>query len=192
VQQPSTAQVAKTAGGAAVAGSETTAPKVATTAGADAAVERSATTTPEVASKAVERPATSREPRATVVAKPKEKGETATRTESVELARRRALFAADQALAQGRLTTPPETNAYALYNRVLALDPGSAEATRGLQSVRQGLINRAMAQLASGALGDARVSLQAAAEVGADGMLVAHLRDEVDYRQRLVDAQAEQ
>ena len=99
------------------------------------------------------------------------------------LARRRALFAADQALAQGRLTTPPDANAYALYNRVLALDPESPEARNGLKSVREKLINRALAELAGNALDDARRSLETAAEVGADPLLVANLRDEVDYRQ---------
>src|SRR5262249_37925306 len=40
----------------------------------------------------------------------------------------RALAAANQALADGRLTSPPEENAYTLYNKVLAIDPGSAKA----------------------------------------------------------------
>ena len=108
-----------------------------------------------------------------------------TQAQPAELAR--ALFAADRALAQGRLTSPPESSAYALYNRVLALDPGSGEAKKGLQSVRQGLINRALAQLAGNALDDARQSLQAAADAGADPMLVADLRGEIDSRQRLMD-----
>jgi hypothetical protein len=111
----------------------------------------------------------------------------ATPTQATVLARRRALFAADQALAQGRLTTPPDANAYALYNRVLALDPESQEARSGLKSVREKLINRALAELAGNALDDARKSLQTAAEVGADPLLVANLRDEVDYRQQLIN-----
>jgi len=111
-----------------------------------------------------------------------------TRAQAVELARQRALFAADQALAQGRLMTPPESSAYTLYSRVLAIDPGSPQANSGLQSVRQALINRAMAQLAANALDDARRSLQEATDAGADRSLVAHLRDEVDYRQRQTDA----
>jgi hypothetical protein len=83
---------------------------------------------------------------------------------------------------------PPETSAYALYSRVLALDPGSSQATNGLQQVRQGLINRALAQLAANALDDARVSLQDATDAGADASLVGQLRDEVAYRQRLIDS----
>lgn len=107
-----------------------------------------------------------------------------------ELALRRDLHAAHLALLQGRLTTPPEASAYTLYNRVLAQDPGSPEALTGLQSVRQGLINRALAQLAGSELNDARRSLRAAADAGANPLLVADLRDEVDHRQRLMDARA--
>ena len=123
-------------------------------------------------------------PDATLVAELEEIGEAA-QAVAAELALRRDLLAADLALAQGRLTTPPEGSAYTLYNRVLALDPGSPEARTGLQAVRQELINRALAQLAGNALDDARRSLQAAANAGADPQLIADLRSEVDYRQRL-------
>jgi hypothetical protein len=97
----------------------------------------------------------------------------------------RALLAADQALADGRLTTPTETSAYTLYKRVLAMDPGSVEAKKGLQSVRAAVINRALAQLASRQLEDARRTLKTASDVGADPVLLANLRNEVEYRQRL-------
>jgi hypothetical protein len=79
--------------------------------------------------------------------------------------------------------SPPDANAYTLYNRVLALDPESAEAKRGLQSVRAGLINNTLASLAGNALDDARRSLKAAADAGADPMLVANLQGEIEYRQ---------
>ena len=126
---------------------------------------------------------------ATVASKPPASRDTATADkQDVELARRRALFAADQALAQGRLMTPSESSAYTLYSRVLALDPGSPQANNGLQSVRQGLINRALAQLAANALDDARRSLREATDAGADSSLVTHLRDEVDFRQQQIDA----
>jgi TonB family protein len=100
------------------------------------------------------------------------------------------LVDANLALTQGRLMAPPEASAYTLYSRVLALDPGSPEAESGLQKVRQGLINRALAQLAGEALDDARRTLEAAEEIGANPQLVADLRGEVDYRQLLVDASA--
>ncbi len=102
----------------------------------------------------------------------------------------RDLHAAHLALTQGQLTAPPEHNASALYKQVLALDPYSAEAKSGLQSVRQALINRALAQLAGGALIDAGSTLQDAEDAGANPELVADLRNEIDYRQRLVDARA--
>jgi hypothetical protein len=105
---------------------------------------------------------------------------------ATELALQRDLQAADLALAQGRLTTPPESSAATLYNRVLAEDPKSPEATRGLQSVRQALINRALAALAAGRLDDAQRTLEAAAEVGADPGLVADLSAEVAFRQRSI------
>lgn len=114
----------------------------------------------------------------------------AARAAAAALGRQRDLRAADLALAQDRLVFPPETSAFALYNRVLTEDPGSARARSGLQAVRQGLINRALAQLAGGSLGDARRTLQAAESAGANPMLVADLQSEVNYRQRLVDAQA--
>jgi hypothetical protein len=106
---------------------------------------------------------------------------------AAELTGRRDLLAADLALAQGQLTTPAEASAYALYSRVLALDPASEDARSGLQSVRQALINRALAQLASGALEQARRSLEAAADAGADPRLIADLQREVDYRQQRLD-----
>jgi hypothetical protein len=121
------------------------------------------------------------QPNATVVAELEEVGLMA-QAMATDLTRRRDLLAADLALAQGRLTSPPERSAYALYNRVLTQDPGSPEATSGLQSVREELINRALAQLAGGELDDARRTLQAAADAGVDLELIADLRNEVDSR----------
>jgi hypothetical protein len=131
---------------------------------------------------------TDRAPEPTVVAKPPQPAapperEPPSQTELLL----NALASADIALVEGRLTTPPGSNAYTLYQRALRLDPSSAEAKRGIESVRQGLINRALAQLAGGALEDARRTLQSAADAGADPMLVSNLRSEVDYRQRMLN-----
>ena len=112
----------------------------------------------------------------------------ALQTLATEMNRRRDLAAADLALSAGRLTTPRESSALVLYNRVLVNHPESAAAERGLQSVSQGLINRALAQLASGALADARQSLSDAVAAGADAGLVDDLRNEIDYRQQLIDS----
>jgi hypothetical protein len=109
---------------------------------------------------------------------------------SVQQSRQRLLLAADVALAQGRLTSPPESNAYTFYQRILELDPGSPEATAGLNAVRQALVNRTLAQLAANALDDARASLAAAAQAGVNPQLVADLSGEVENRQRQSDARA--
>lgn len=106
------------------------------------------------------------------------------------LTRRRDLLAAELALAQGRLASPPGNNALALYQRILEEDPGSPAAQSGLQSVRQALINRALAEVARNALADARETLDAAAEAGANPLFIEDLRGEVEYRQRLLDARA--
>lgn len=134
-------------------------------------------------------PEPANQPDPAVVAELQEVGLTA-RAVATELALRRDLVAADLAVAQDRLVDPPEDSALALYNRVLAVDPGSPEAISGLQTVRQALINRALAQLAGAELDDARRTLQAAADAGADPRLLADLRREVDFRQQQIDPSA--
>lgn len=104
---------------------------------------------------------------------------------------RTTLLAANQALADGRLTAPTQTSAYTLFSEVLKLEPGSQEAANGLKSVREALINRTLAELAGRSLNDARKSLQAASEMGADPMLVANLQDEIDYQQRMSSSPTE-
>jgi hypothetical protein len=144
-------------------------------------VRRTVTQTVDAAEVAAGPETIDSQPDASVVAELEEIGLMAQAVGS-ELTRRRDLRAANLALAQGRLTSPPERSAYALYNRVLTQDPGSPEATGGLQSVREGLINRALAQLAGGELDGARRTLQAAAGAGVDPELIADLRNEVDSR----------
>ena len=95
------------------------------------------------------------------------------------------LRAARLALARGQLMFPASGSAYTLFSRAQSADPSSAAAESGLQAVREGLINRALAALAGGALTDARRSLEAATTAGADPALVANLQSEVDYRQQL-------
>lgn len=121
-----------------------------------------------------------------------ERVDVSARAAAAALSLQRDLQAADLALAQGRLTSPPEDSAYTLYSRVLSRSPGSEQATKGLNAVRQGLVNRALAQLAGNALDDARRTLQGAEEAGANPLLVSDLRGEVEYRQRLTDARAGQ
>ena len=140
--------------------------------------------------KSVVQEKTTVQPKPAVVAKQRkpDAAELAQRARAAEQTRAGLLRAGDVALAQGRLMTPTETSAYTFYKKVLALDPKSAEALGGLKSVRQGLINRALADLAMNELDGARSSLQAAANAGVNPALVADLRGEVEYRQRLSDA----
>ncbi len=147
--------------------------------------ERSA----RVAEATVGAPRGEQQPDPPVVAELEETGR-AVRALAAELELRRDRIAADLALAQGRLATPAHASAYTLYSRVLAQNPGSAEARIGLESVRQQLINRALAELARGALEDADRSLRAAADAGAPAELIAGLRSELDYQQRLTGSEA--
>jgi len=102
----------------------------------------------------------------------------------------RDLLAAELAMAQGRLTQPPESSAYTLYKQLVASNPESSEARRGFQALGAALVNRAFAELAAKRWSDARDTLAAAAEAGASPALVADLSGEVAYQQYLADAEA--
>jgi len=102
----------------------------------------------------------------------------------------RDLLAAQLALAQGRLTQPPEDSAFTLYKQLLASNPESSEARRGFRTLGTALVNRAFAEVAAERWSDARATLAAAAEAGASPNLVADLSGEVAYQQRLADAEA--
>lgn len=100
------------------------------------------------------------------------------------------LLAAAEALQSDRLMPPAEPNAYTLYNKVLAVDPNSEAARRGLELVRTGLLDRARTLLAADDMAETLAHLEAAAQAGADPAKVAELRDQADYQQRLLDAAA--
>ena len=102
----------------------------------------------------------------------------------------RDLLAAELALAQGRLTHPPENSAYTLFQKLVASNPESPEARRGFQALGPALVNRAFAEVAARRWSDAQATLAAAAEVGASPSLVADLSRDVAYQQRLADAEA--
>ncbi len=178
--RPSTRQVVQIAGAAAVSGSQAI----------DSQQKPMVQPKTAVQPKSVVQEKTTVQPKPAVVAKQRkpDAAELAQRARAAEQTRAGLLRAGDVALAQGRLMTPTETSAYTFYKKVLALDPKSAEALGGLKSVRQGLINRALADLAMNELDGARSSLQAAANAGVNPALVADLRGEVEYRQRLSDA----
>ena len=111
-------------------------------------------------------------------------------TQTALLTFERDLLAAELALAQGRLTHPPENSAYTLYKQLVASHPESSAARRGFQALGPALVNRAFAEVAAKRWSDAQVTLAAAAEVGASPSLVADLSRDVDYQQRLAEAEA--
>ena len=100
------------------------------------------------------------------------------------------LLAAAEALQADRLMAPDEPNAFALYSKVLEQQPESEAALRGLELVRNGLVERARTMLAAEDMQATNEHLDAAGRAGADVALIADLRDEADYRQRLIDARA--
>lgn len=124
------------------------------------------------------------------VATTAESPRTEEQAQSALLIYERDLLAAKLALAQGRLTQPPEDNAYALYKKLVASNPESSEVRRGFKALGAALVNRAFAELAAKRWSDARATLAAAAAAGGSPDLVADLRGEVDYQQRLADAEA--
>lgn len=54
------------------------------------------------------------------------------------------LAAAERAIAEDRLTTPPVGSAYALYREVLALAPGNEAAERGLEKIVERYVQLAL------------------------------------------------
>jgi TonB family protein len=109
---------------------------------------------------------------------------------AVARANERDLRAAADALEGGLLMPPLADNAFTLYGRVLESDPDSHIARAGLESVRERLLARARASLASDDIGAAIASLDDAATAGSDRGIVAELRAEATYRQDLLDAMA--
>jgi TonB family protein len=100
------------------------------------------------------------------------------------------LLAAAEALQADRLMPPATPNAFDLFNAVLARDPESEAARRGLALVRDALLDRAAAQTAAGSLDQAGALLAQATAAGADAQRIAQLQGDVKYQQRLQDARA--
>lgn len=100
------------------------------------------------------------------------------------------LLAAAEALQLDRLMPPAEPNAYTLYNKVLAVEPGSEAALRGLELVREGLLDRARTLLSAADMTETLAHLDAAERAGADAGQIAELRSAAEYQQRLLDAAA--
>lgn len=76
------------------------------------------------------------------------------------------LTAADQLLAQNKLTTPAERNAYDRYQAVLILDPDNPQALAGIQAIAKQYLSFARSHLARGNHGAAKSRLQEAIRIG--------------------------
>jgi TonB family protein len=100
------------------------------------------------------------------------------------------LAAASAALQQDKLMPPDEPNAYTLFSRVLDREPKSEAALRGLDLVRQGLIDRAERAMRANRLTEAGTALSLATDAGATEDQLAEVRAELGYQQRLADARA--
>jgi TonB family protein len=100
------------------------------------------------------------------------------------------LLAAAEALQGDRLMPPATPNAYTLYQQVLEVEPSSEAARRGLELIRSGLLDRARTLLSADDMAETRAHLDAAERAGASATAIAALREQADYRQRLLDAEA--
>jgi len=103
-----------------------------------------------------------------------------------ELARRRQLDEllrrAEQALADYRLTTPPEDNAHYYYRRALELDPDNAGARRGLESIAERYAWLAEDRIAKLHYGEARRYIQRGLRVDPDNSRLLALRREAHIK----------
>ena len=112
------------------------------------------------------------------------------------------LLAASEALQANRLIPPAENNALDQFQAVLAVDPESAAARRGIALVGEALIDRASALLLDESvtlqdLGIAQQMINRATEIDADDAAIARvnqqisaINEELVYQQRLADARA--
>jgi TonB family protein len=98
------------------------------------------------------------------------------------------LLAAAQALQADRLMPPATPNAFDLFTAVLARDPESEAAKRGIALVQDALLDRTAALVAAGSLEQAGVLLGQATVAHADSARIAQLRGDLKYRRRLQDA----
>jgi TonB family protein len=98
------------------------------------------------------------------------------------------LLAASEALQADRLMPPATPNAFDLFNAVLAREPQSAAAQRGLTLVREALLDRVGSLIAGGSLDQAGALLVQAKVAGADDTRLGQLQRELAYQNRLKDA----
>lgn len=98
------------------------------------------------------------------------------------------LLAAAKALREDKLVAPKGENALELFRGVLAKDPSSEAATRGLDLVAQELISRAWTQIRGQDLSGATQAVADAKLAGAEAPALAELTAEIGYQNRLANA----
>jgi periplasmic protein TonB len=98
------------------------------------------------------------------------------------------LLAAAEALQADRLMPPATPNAFDLFSGVLARDPASDAAQRGLTLVQDALLDRARALIAAGSLDEAGAVVAQAQVAGAKSERIDTLQADLKYQQRLRDA----
>ena len=91
------------------------------------------------------------------------------------------LVAASQALEADRLMPPAQPNAFDLFSGVLAKQPKSEAALRGIELVRDAIVERIRSQIAVGAIDGMEAALTDARKAGVDAKVLAAL--ESDARQ---------
>ncbi len=98
------------------------------------------------------------------------------------------LLAAAKALREDRLVEPKGTSAMALFQKVLAKDPDSEGAQRGMELVAQELITRAWTQLRGMDLLGAAQAMADAELAGAPAESLELLREEIAHQNLLANA----
>ncbi|SER20034.1 hypothetical protein SAMN05421690_101235 [Nitrosomonas sp. Nm51] len=90
------------------------------------------------------------------------------------------LAAAEKALKDFRMTTPPGDNAYEHYQTVLTIESGNAEALAGIQKMVDMYIHLAEKAIADGKKNNARVYLQRAEKLAPGSLKLKNLRTGLD------------
>lgn len=93
--------------------------------------------------------------------------------------------------ARGDLITPEDANAYTAYKKVLELDPQHREATQGLDSILNSLLDEAEQSIEGGDLATAGDQVQSVASLFANSVRVNEIRTRISTAEREIREQAE-
>jgi serine/threonine-protein kinase PpkA len=102
-----------------------------------------------------------------------------------------ALQVAADLQAGGDLITPEDANAYTAYKKVLELDPQHREATLGLDSILNSLLDEAEQSIEGGDLAAAGAQVQSVSSLFANSRRVNEIRTRISTAEREIREQAE-